>query len=120
MDLTTTFLTQGDVVLPVPLLETLLQSAISNSTVVVILETTVISWTKQIKIALKLDLEKALRAKSTVGPLAELQVWEDRQARLKSILDQLDSRLATQILKELSSMGNVYARSFTVVVSDIK
>eukprot|EP00116_Pleurobrachia_bachei_P002604 sb/3462866/ len=111
---------RGDVVLPVPLLETLLQSAISSSTVVVILETTVISWTKQIKIALKLDLEKALRAKNTVGPLAELQVWEDRQARLKSILDQLDSRLATQILKELSSMGNVYARSFTVVVSDIK
>lgn len=107
-------------VLPVPLLDTLLQSAISNTTVVVILETTVISWTKQIKLALKLDLEKALRAQQTVGPLAELNVWLDRQAKLKSILDQLDSRLATQILKELSSMGNVYARSFNVVVADIK
>ena len=48
------------------------------------------------------------------------QVWEDRQAMLNSILSQLDSRLASQILKELANLGNVYAKSFTLVIDDIK
>jgi len=52
--------------------------------------------------------------------LIVLQVWEERQAKLNSILEQLDSRLASQILKELANLGNVYAKSFTVVVEDIK
>ena len=65
---------QGDVVLPVPLLDVLLESAVVNNSVIVILETTVISWTKQIRIALKLDLDKALKAQKVVGPLAELKV----------------------------------------------
>ena len=45
-----------------------------NSSVIVILETTIISWTKQIRLALKLDLERALKAQNVVGPLAELKV----------------------------------------------
>ena len=61
-------------VLPVPLLDVLLESSTVSNSVVVILETTVISWTKQIKVALKLDLDKALKAKSEIGPLAELKV----------------------------------------------
>ena len=60
--------------LPVPLLDVLLDSAVVNNSVIVILETTVISWTKQIRIALKLDLDKALKAQKVVGPLAELKV----------------------------------------------
>ncbi|KAL5253857.1 hypothetical protein ACHWQZ_G013584 [Mnemiopsis leidyi] len=111
---------RGDVVLPVPLLDVLLDSAVVNNSVIVILETTVISWTKQIRIALKLDLDKALKAQKIVGPLAELKVWEERQSKLNSILSQLDCRLASQILKELSNLGNVYAKSFSVVVEDIK
>ena len=61
-------------VLPVPLVNVLLDSASLNNSVVVILETTVISWTKQIKLALKLDLEKALKSQTVIGPLAELKV----------------------------------------------
>ena len=48
------------------------------------------------------------------------KVWEERQSKLNSILSQLDCRLASQILKELANLGNVYAKSFTVVVDDIK
>ena len=48
------------------------------------------------------------------------KVWEERQSKLNSILEQLDCRLATQILKELANLGNVYAKSFTVVIEDIK
>ena len=42
------YLPQGEVVLPVPLLDVLLESSVINNNVVVILETTVISWTKQV------------------------------------------------------------------------
>ena len=61
-------------VLPVPLLDVLLESATVSNSVIVILETTVISWTKQIRAALKLELEKVLKAQNKIGPLAELKV----------------------------------------------
>ena len=47
-------------------------------------------------------------------------MWEERQSKLNSILEQLDRRLASQILVELAALGNVYAKSFSVVVADIK
>ena len=60
--------------LPVPLLDVLLESAVINNSIIVILETTVISWTKQIRLALKLDLDKALKTQKVIGPIAELKV----------------------------------------------
>ena len=53
------------------------------------LETAIVTWTKQIKNVLKLDPEHALKKGDHPGPLAEIEFWDAKSKHLNSIQEQL-------------------------------
>ena len=60
-----------------------------------VLESAVVTWTRQIKNVLKTDPETALKEGLNPGPLAELEFWAEKAANLNSIHDQLSGDKAS-------------------------
>jgi dynein heavy chain len=52
-----------------------------------IFESSIITWTKQIKNILKLEPEQALKQGNDPGPLTELELWEKKANNLNSIYE---------------------------------
>ena len=50
-----------------------------------VFESSIITWTKQIKNVLKLEPEQALKQGNNPGPLVEIEFWENKAANLNSI-----------------------------------
>ena len=53
------------------------------------------------------------------GPLDEIQLWETRLEKLRSINVQLDSPVASDILRNLEEANSTYAHSFLNVRREI-
>eukprot|EP01052_Picozoa_sp_SAG31_P084608 SAG31_NODE_44955_length_260_cov_1.291925_1_plen_60_part_01 len=53
------------------------------------LETSIITWTRQIKDVLKADSEEDLRAGKHVGPDVEIAFWQYKANNLDAIFEQL-------------------------------
>ncbi|GBG89558.1 hypothetical protein CBR_g49347 [Chara braunii] len=66
-----------------------------------VLESAIVTWTRQIKNVLKTDPETILKEGSNPGPLAELEFWQEKAANLNSIYEQLSGE---RVRKELSYM----------------
>ncbi|XP_064650622.1 uncharacterized protein LOC135502065 isoform X3 [Lineus longissimus] len=115
---------KGEIVLSLPSIEVLAEAADAvNRRVAVlhVLESTVISWIKQIKGVLKHDPVADLNRLSGKhpGPLDEVNLWQERLEKLQSINAQLDSQIAKDILTNLEQASSQYAQSFLNVRKDI-
>ena len=81
---------KGETLLPLPPLELpSADRASKDKERVHVLETAVVTWTKQIKNVLKLDPEHALKSGSHPGPMAEIEFWQAKSRHLNSIQQQL-------------------------------
>ena len=56
---------------------------------------------------------------SEPGPLDEIKMWERQLGRLHSILRQLESAVAKDILQNLEQAQSQYAHSFSHVRKDV-
>ena len=82
--------TKGETLLPLPPLEVAAADrAAKDKDRVHALETSVVTWTKQIKNVLKLDPEHALKSGDHPGPMAELEFWASKARHLNSVKEQV-------------------------------
>uniref|UniRef100_A0A1X7UKN4 Uncharacterized protein n=1 Tax=Amphimedon queenslandica TaxID=400682 RepID=A0A1X7UKN4_AMPQE len=117
----------GDLVLPIPSLDILVEGAASSNNerravVVHIMESCVISWMKQVKMAMHFDPNGAI-AKSNgkmAGPIAEIKYWENRYQQLLLVRNQLNSVEVLRILNGLEHARSTYADAFIDVHRDME
>ena len=77
-----------------------------------VLESAIVTWTKQIKGVLKMDPEAALKSGENPGPLAELEFWEDKAANLNAIHEQLSGSKIRKVVKVLEVTKSSYYPAF--------
>ena len=66
-----------------------------------LLESAVITWTKQIKAVLKQDPETKLKSGDQPTPEVEVRFWEAKAANLNSVFEQLQSERVRKVLRFL-------------------
>jgi dynein heavy chain len=84
-----------------------------------VLETTIISWQKQIKNLLKQEPEVA-RMKNIFYTKEEIQLWTTRINKLNNLKVQLDAAYVKDILMNLENNNSVYVQSFTNIKDEIE
>eukprot|EP00227_Mantoniella_beaufortii_P011774 CAMPEP_0197579874 /NCGR_PEP_ID=MMETSP1326-20131121/3768_1 /TAXON_ID=1155430 /ORGANISM="Genus nov. species nov., Strain RCC2288" /LENGTH=4505 /DNA_ID=CAMNT_0043143449 /DNA_START=243 /DNA_END=13760 /DNA_ORIENTATION=+ len=77
-----------------------------------VLESAIVTWTRQIKGVLKMDPEAALKEGLNPGPLTELEFWEDKAANLNAIHDQLSGDKIRKVVKVLEVSKSSYYPAF--------
>ena len=84
-----------------------------------VLETAVVTWTKQIKNVLKLDPEHALKSGSHPGPMAEIEFWNAKSRHLNSIQQQLQGEKIRKVLKVLDLTKSTYCAPFNRLCKEV-
>ncbi|XP_056010102.1 uncharacterized protein LOC125667097 [Ostrea edulis] len=115
---------EGRIILSLPSIEVLAEAAATpnrRGAVLHVLETTVLAWIKQIKGVLKHNPIGDLfhHYGPEPGPLDEIKMWERQLGRLHSILRQLESPVAKDILQNLDQAQSQYSSSFNHVRKDV-
>ena len=84
-----------------------------------VIESSIITWTKQIKNVLKLEPEQALKQGNNPGPLTEIDFWENKAENLNSIKSQLESVEVKNILRFLEGNKSTYTNPFSKLQKDV-
>jgi dynein heavy chain len=85
-----------------------------------VLETSVVTWTMQIKNVLKTLPEAALAGAENPGPLVGLKFWEDKAANLSSIREQLSSDRIKKVLRVLELTKSPYHAAFHSLIKEVE
>lgn len=104
-------LINGQTMLPMPSPK-LVNSDILDKDKAHIFESSIITWTKQIKNILKLEPEQALKQGNDPGPMTELDFWANKASNLNSIHEQLDSPEVKNIKRFLNGNKSTYTNPF--------
>lgn len=83
-------------------------------------ESSIITWTKQIKNVLKLEPEQALKQGNDPGPLVELAFWKNKSENLNLIYEQLQSPEVRNILRFLEGNKSTYTNPFSKLQKDVQ
>ena len=111
---------KGETLLPLPPLEMpSADRASKDKERVHVLETAVVTWTKQIKNVLKLDPEHALKSGSHPGPMAEIEFWNAKSRHLNSIQQQLQGEKIRKVLKVLDLTKSTYCSPFNRLCKEV-
>ena len=84
-----------------------------------VLESAVVTWTRQIKNVLKADPEAALKEGLNPGPLTELEFWTARSANLNSIHEQLQGPKIQKVIKVMELSKSTYSPAFNRLCKDV-
>jgi dynein heavy chain len=84
-----------------------------------VLETSVVTWTMQIKNVLKTQPEAALAGGENPGPLVGLLFWEEKAANLSSIREQLSSDRIKKVLRVLELTKSPYHAAFHALIKEV-
>ena len=84
-----------------------------------VLESAVVTWTRQIKNVLKADPEAALKEGLNPGPLTELEFWTARSANLNSIHEQLQGPKIQKVIKVMELSKSTYSPAFNRLSKDV-
>eukprot|EP00698_Gefionella_okellyi_P021190 TRINITY_DN679_c0_g2_i1.p1 TRINITY_DN679_c0_g2~~TRINITY_DN679_c0_g2_i1.p1 ORF type:complete len:4462 (-),score=1316.63 TRINITY_DN679_c0_g2_i1:16-13401(-) len=110
--------TQGRTILPLPPGETPQPEKVTrDKDRMHVLESAVVTWTRQIKNVLKADSEADA---TQPGPLAEVSFWTDHSKNLNFICEQLQSEKIRKVIKILELTKNQYAPAFSRLVKDVE
>ncbi|KAL6747291.1 flagellar outer dynein arm heavy chain beta [Haematococcus lacustris] len=86
-----------------------------------ILESAIVTWTKQIKSVLKADPDAALKEPGKYpGPLAEVTFWTERAANLNSVHDQLVGEKIQKVVKVLELARSTYYPAFQRLFQEVE
>merc|ERR1712060_840599 len=95
-------------------------SGIGNKDRVHVLESAVITWTKQIRHVLKQDPELLLREGKNLEPSTELRFWESKKSNLNSIHSQLGMDALKKVLKFLETHKSAYITPFMRLQKEVE
>ena len=85
-----------------------------------IIESAVVTWTRQVKAVLKLEPESVFHgAEANPGPLAEMEFWKHRTADLNSIYTQLSGDRITKVIKVLELAKSTYYTAFRRLYKEV-
>ncbi|XP_053561397.1 uncharacterized protein LOC128652486 [Bombina bombina] len=114
---------EGSIVLPFPSTEILNSPPLSNKRGVAIhiLETSVIGWIRQIKVVLKHEPLTEIKSQGQkAGIYHEQDMWSRHIYNLQSIIKQLSSAEARDIVSNLQLARSTYGHSITAVKRDVE
>lgn len=112
---------KGQTLLPLPPASTVpqltsepnLKEQLKDQDKIHILESAIVTWTKQIKNVLKSDPDAPLKQPGSYpGPLVELGFWTERAGNLNSIHDQLTGEKITKVVNVLELARSTYYPAF--------
>ena len=83
------------------------------------LETAVVTWTRQIKNVLKLDPEQVLKSGTHPGPLEEIEFWEKKATNLNSIQEQLQAEKIRKVVRVLDLTKSTYFPAFNRLCKEV-
>ena len=84
-----------------------------------LLESTIITWTKQIKNVLKQDPETQLKLGFHPTPDVEISFWKNKANNLNSIFEQLQSPSTRRVLKALDQAKSTYCTTFARLCKEV-
>ena len=111
---------KGRTLLPLPPSDATSFESKSSKDKAHILESSIITWTRQIKNVLKQDPESALKAGNNPDPLTEIEFWKNKAANLNSIYKQLQSEKIKKVLKFLEQNKSTYTGPFGKLQKDVQ
>lgn len=85
-----------------------------------ILESSIITWTRQIKNVLKQDPESALKGGNEPDPLTEIEFWRSKAENLNLIYKQLQSEKIKKVLKFLEQNKSTYTGPFGKLQKEVQ
>jgi dynein heavy chain len=112
-------LINGQTMLPMPSAKLVASESTPDKDKAHIFESSIITWTKQIKNVLKLEPEQALKQGNDPGPLTELEFWEKKANNLNSIYEQLESNEVQNILRFLEGNKSTYTNPFSKLQKEV-
>jgi len=112
-------LTRGKTMLPLPSKKLIQSETTPNKDKAHVYESSIITWTKQIKNVLKLEPEQALKAGNNPGPLTELDFWKHKAENLDSIFAQLNSPEVVHIMQFLEGNKSTYTKPFAKLQTEV-
>ena len=84
-----------------------------------VLESAVVTWTRQIKNVLKLDPEQLFKDGANPGPLSELEFWAAKASNLNSIHEQLSGEKIRKVVKILEMTKSTYFPAFNRLCREV-
>eukprot|EP00201_Polytomella_parva_P017476 CAMPEP_0175071536 /NCGR_PEP_ID=MMETSP0052_2-20121109/19298_1 /TAXON_ID=51329 ORGANISM="Polytomella parva, Strain SAG 63-3" /NCGR_SAMPLE_ID=MMETSP0052_2 /ASSEMBLY_ACC=CAM_ASM_000194 /LENGTH=4543 /DNA_ID=CAMNT_0016338719 /DNA_START=12 /DNA_END=13643 /DNA_ORIENTATION=- len=116
---------KGQTLLPLPPQSTmpslLPEHSMKDQDKVHILESAVVTWTKQIKNVLKADPDAPLKeAGNYPGPMTELKFWNERSTNLNSIYEQLTGEKVQKVVTALELVNSTYHPAFLRLLKEVQ
>eukprot|EP00891_Asterochloris_glomerata_P002883 jgi/Astpho2/2883/Aster-01037 len=114
--------TKGQTLLPLPPTDGAQEEVVlQDKDKIHILESAVVTWTRQIKQVLKADPEAAFKEPGQFpGPLKELDFWNERSVNLSSIHQQLSSDRIRKVVKVLELAKSTYYPAFNRLFREVE
>ena len=85
-----------------------------------VLETSVVTWSDQIKGVIKTDFESVLLLNPSAGPGKGLDFWLSRHSNLLSIVEQLDGDKIRKVMRVLELTKSPYYQAFKTLCQDVR
>ena len=115
--------TQGKTLLPLPLLkggDGTPESYVGDKDLIHVIESAVVTWTRQIKNVLKLEPDSVFQGpEAHPGPTAELEFWKHRASDLNSIHEQVSGERITKVVKVLELAKSTYFSAFKRLYKEV-
>jgi len=109
---------KGETNLPLPPID-LSGPIVHNKERIYLLESAVVTWTKQIRNILKQDPEMMLKQGQHPTPDAEIAFWKRKASNLNSVFKQLQSEKVRRVLKFLDQSKSTYCQPFAKLCKDV-
>jgi dynein heavy chain len=110
---------KGRTMLPLPPTKIMKSTTISDKDKAHIFESSIITWSKQIRKVLETEPEQALKQGQDPDPMVEITFWENKSQNLNMIHDQLKSEKVSTITKTLRESKSTYTNQFDKLKREI-
>ncbi|KAL7443397.1 hypothetical protein ACHAXH_005661 [Discostella pseudostelligera] len=110
---------KGETKLPPPPFSRRIGSPSDSTNHISLLESTIVTWTKQVKNVLKQDPESLFKSGIHPTPDAEILFWKSKAKNLNSIFEQLQSPETRLVLKTLEESKSTYFMAFDRICKEV-
>jgi len=110
---------KGRTMLPLPPTKIMSSTTISDKDKAHIFESSIITWSKQIRKVLETEPEQALKQGQDPDPMVEILFWKNKSENLNAIHSQLKSDKVSTITKTLRESKSTYTNQFDKLKREI-
>lgn len=109
---------KGETRLPMPSVESV-DGSMTPHNPIPLLESSILTWTKQIKNILKQDPEMLLKEGRNPCPDVEIAFWKRKSESLNAVFEQLQGSQIGKVLRALDQANSTYCSSFADLCKDV-